>query len=365
MSAWILRSWWANPDSYDWLVRYLHSRGLQRFTRHVVLVTVASLAAVPIVLTLSPQSTTSVGARGVLVVVSLLCLALVALWARPRWPSKRQSQLFTVAAMVCLSAACLADAQPLAGLTGCASFAAVGGYIAFFHSARLMVLNLSTALLTIAVLSVRLAAEDTLLAACKFVVLVVAVVSIPFSLQTLLQFVGLDVLNADVDPLTGLLNRRGLERRMSEAFTAASRFGDRGITAVMIDLDNFKSINDSAGHAAGDAVLVGVGQTLLTAVRPSATVARVGGEEFLVIDDIDAGGVVAMAEQLRAAIAATSPAITASIGTAHAKSVDARTTDHATFVMFLVAEADRQMYIAKRGGGDRSSHAVVTLPPLA
>lgn len=70
MSAWILRSWWANPDSYDWLVRYLHSRGLQRFTRHVVLVTVASLAAVPIVLTLSPQSTTSVGARGVLVVVS-------------------------------------------------------------------------------------------------------------------------------------------------------------------------------------------------------------------------------------------------------------------------------------------------------
>lgn len=365
MNAWIVRSWWANPDSYDWLVSYLHSRGLQRVTRYVVLVTVGALATVPIVLVISPQATTSGAARAVLAVVTSVCAALVALWARPRWPSKRQSELFTIAAMVCVSAACLADAQPLAGLTGCASFAAVGGYIAFFHSARLMVLNLGIAVFTIVILSVRLAAEDTLLAACKFVVLVVAVVSIPISLQALLQFVGFDVLNADVDPLTGLLNRRGLERRMAETSTAVSRSADRGVTAVMIDLDNFKTINDSAGHAAGDAVLVKVGQALFAAVGSSAIVARVGGEEFLVIDEGDADGVVALAERIRAAVAGTAPTVTASIGTAHVNRVDAPTRQSPATVNFLVAEADRQMYIAKRSGGDRCSHTVMTLPPDA
>ncbi|MDG4667767.1 GGDEF domain-containing protein [Mycobacterium sp. 236(2023)] len=360
MNAWIVRSWWANPDSYDWLVSYLHSRGLQRVTRVVILVTVAALATVPAVLAVSPNSTTSVVARSALAAVAAVCGALVVLWMRRRWPSKRQSQFFTVAAMASVSAACLADAQPLAGLTGCASFAAVGGYIAFFHSARLMVLNLGTALITIAVLSVRLAAEDALLAACKSVVLVVAVASIPICLQALLQFVGFDVLNADVDPLTGLLNRRGLDRRMAETFTATSYLGDRGLTAVMVDLDNFKTINDSAGHAAGDAVLVNVGRALLGAVRPSAAVARVGGEEFLVIDDVDARGAEALAERIRAAI---SPTVTASIGTAHVNSAGAQTTESLTFVNFLVAVADRQMYRAKHGGGDRCCHVVLTEPP--
>jgi diguanylate cyclase (GGDEF)-like protein/PAS domain S-box-containing protein len=84
------------------------------------------------------------------------------------------------------------------------------------------------------------------------------------------------------DPLTGLPNRRLFEDRLEFALTGARRVHAR-VAIMLIDLDGFKSINDQFGHDAGDAVLRGVSERLTTTIRASDTVARTGGDEFVVI----------------------------------------------------------------------------------
>lgn len=80
------------------------------------------------------------------------------------------------------------------------------------------------------------------------------------------------------DPLTGLRNRRGLDRALARLAAAGQRFG-----LIHVDLDRFKHINDTLGHAAGDLVLVAVGARLRQVVRDDDSVARIGGDEFVVL----------------------------------------------------------------------------------
>jgi diguanylate cyclase (GGDEF)-like protein len=84
------------------------------------------------------------------------------------------------------------------------------------------------------------------------------------------------------DPLTGLLNRRGLQLELERALAAARRYDEQGVL-IYIDLDGFKPINDAYGHAAGDRVLARVGEILSENVRPTDRVARIGGDEFVVL----------------------------------------------------------------------------------
>ncbi len=87
---------------------------------------------------------------------------------------------------------------------------------------------------------------------------------------------------ACTDHLTGTYNRRGFEQEFTRALASATRYGETGIL-VFIDLDGFKPINDTYGHAAGDRVLSDVGRALLNNVRPQDLVARIGGDEFAVL----------------------------------------------------------------------------------
>ena len=84
------------------------------------------------------------------------------------------------------------------------------------------------------------------------------------------------------DPLTGLLNRLAYERRLREEWNRAARTG-MSVGVVVVDLDNFKRINDTLGHPAGDAVLRGVGYQLETSMRSYDVVARFGGDEFVAL----------------------------------------------------------------------------------
>lgn len=160
------------------------------------------------------------------------------------------------------------------------------------------------------------------------------------------------------DPLTGCANRRGLERWAAAHLADAARAGRPARVAVLaVDLDHFKRINDRHGHAAGDAALVACARRLQQGLRPHDLLARIGGEEFVVVlADLDAGGARAVAERLRHDLA-THPvpagaglpvpiAVTASIGVAAGV---ARTPDLAP----LVSRADDALYAAKRGGRDR------------
>ncbi len=105
------------------------------------------------------------------------------------------------------------------------------------------------------------------------------------------------------DPLTGVLNRRGLGDILSTTVTMNQRI-DLSVQVLLLDLDNFKQINDGHGHAAGDAILVTVAQKIQQTVRQTDHVARVGGDEFMVLllDSREAEAVM-VADKIRIAIA--------------------------------------------------------------
>lgn len=87
---------------------------------------------------------------------------------------------------------------------------------------------------------------------------------------------------AHVDELTGILNRRGFLRELSRAASYVQRYSIP-VTLVLLDLDGFKEINDRHGHPVGDAVLVQVARVMVSSVRGSDVVARIGGDEFALI----------------------------------------------------------------------------------
>src|SRR4051812_41258206 len=150
------------------------------------------------------------------------------------------------------------------------------------------------------------------------------------------------------DPLTGLANRSLLEERLRGVLARDSRTGDTsGI--LFLDLDGFKAVNDVHGHAVGDAVLRAVAGRLTATVRPSDTLARIGGDEFVVlVEGATTEGVAALADRLRAAV--TEPiavgTLTLNVGVSVGIAMSqAGGTESST----LLDRADRGMYAEKRG----------------
>jgi diguanylate cyclase (GGDEF)-like protein/PAS domain S-box-containing protein len=156
-----------------------------------------------------------------------------------------------------------------------------------------------------------------------------------------------------VDPLTGLFNRRHAAEAMQAELARADRTGTT-TGLVLLDLDRFKTVNDTHGHAAGDAVLVEVSRRIETAVRSYDTVARWGGEEFIVlVPDVDEQGVRRVAEGIRAEIAAAPITTAGGAITITASCGGAVVARGASTVEALTALADQALYAAKRRGRDR------------
>ena len=159
-----------------------------------------------------------------------------------------------------------------------------------------------------------------------------------------------------IDALTGLTNRRGFDEALERAMVRCGRTGE-ALTVMMIDIDYFKSLNDTFGHPGGDAALQTVGGLLARAiVRKDDTIARYGGEEFAaILIGSDLQGGLMVAERLRLALSkAAIPhpktgSVTFSIG------ITARAGAHIDGER-MVAEADAALYEAKR----RGRNAVVT-----
>lgn len=152
------------------------------------------------------------------------------------------------------------------------------------------------------------------------------------------------------DPLTGLYNRRYMEDALERFVSLGSRTG--GSTAViMLDLDNFKKLNDDHGHAKGDAVLRDVAAQIVGALRPSDVVCRYGGEELVaILPDCSLEDALEKAEILRERIESLSAshecAITASLGVATVPETSTSVTD-------ILPIADAALYAAKKAGKNR------------
>lgn len=163
---------------------------------------------------------------------------------------------------------------------------------------------------------------------------------------------------SQTDPLTGLANRRHFRAALAREIEVVIRSGNPALL-LMLDIDRFKSINDTHGHLAGDRVLQAVGRCLANCVRPQDTVARYGGEEFaIVLPDCQLNYGEAVAERIRQAVAAlsieTAPnvrlQVTLSIGGAFAL---AQTGQTRGTTEQWVERADTQLYQAKAQGRNR------------
>ncbi len=158
---------------------------------------------------------------------------------------------------------------------------------------------------------------------------------------------------ATTDELTGLFNRRQTMTKLKDAWELANRY-DQPLSCVSLDIDRFKSVNDTFGHAAGDVALKSTAQALSTATRTTDIVGRIGGEEFVVVapnTDLDNASI--LAERIRKHIEETvvrhdaiELAITVSLGVAGKQAVMENPE-------VLLNKADEALYKAKRTGRNR------------
>jgi diguanylate cyclase (GGDEF)-like protein len=168
---------------------------------------------------------------------------------------------------------------------------------------------------------------------------------------------------AATDALTGMANARAVQDTLKRMVAQAQRTG-QALTAVMVDLDHFKALNDVYGHERGNEALAAVGHILTTSVRTSDFAGRYGGEEFiLLLPDTDRDGGVVLAEKVRRTLAAlelaeVDRAITASFGVA-------TLPDDAVDAGTLVRAADRALYRAKANGRDRVAAAAAQIERVA
>lgn len=355
----VVRRWWRLPDHFDWLTGYLQSRGMMPAARLVLTAMVTSLALVPIMLVFTSFGpSTTVG-----VVVSVLAgiagMSTMGFYVR-RWPTRAQSLAVSFVAVCCVSAACLAQSDPLIGLIGCVGFVTPAGYVAFLHTSRYTGYIFAAAFAVAAFSAVRLAvAGQPIGAFAIFWLVMVLNAVVPFGIQTIVHALGADVLRSEWDPLTGLLTRRAFYRRLS-GVVSADGTPDRNLLVVVIDLDRFKLLNDTHGHAAGDRALIAVGRALSKYSDDGALVGRTGGEEFVVATVSSASNPAPLATRLCAAIARVPAPVTASVGTASAPLVRLRVTGWRAGIDETITAADTAMYEAKRAGGNQVRHGTIS-----
>lgn len=159
---------------------------------------------------------------------------------------------------------------------------------------------------------------------------------------------------AKLDPLTGMLNRRGLEQRVHSFVEEAGSL--RGSVMLLADIDHFKTLNDNYGHLLGDKVLRSVAQVICDSIKGRDIAARIGGEEFAVLlPETSVEGATILAKRICAATASRSirrngteqsiDRVTISIGVAAATEADSLET--------LIDRADKAMYAGKQAGRNR------------
>jgi diguanylate cyclase (GGDEF)-like protein len=357
-----LRRLWGQPSYYDWLSGYLRSHRVSGAIRVLMASMLASLAFCLVVLLAGPD-----GPRG-LIPVTMTWIALgggVAgslLWML-RWPTHGQSVAFLLTSNASVALACAAHPDPLASLNGCIAFAIFGGYIAFFHTFKYVLYNFAVAAGVGAFEALRLTSlGHPGLAGVDLWLALQVNIALPVAILILVRALSNDVVHADCDPLTGLLNRRGFQHRALGLLLARPAEAT-WLVAAVIDMDRFKSLNDKHGHAAGDRALLQVAAAL-QATCHTAVIARSGGEEFVIADiafSDDTGPW--LAQRICQAIAALSSSVTASVGTACAPLEGVREHHYQSVLDEVVHAADTAMYIAKRSGGNRTHHCHVNASP--
>ncbi len=319
-------------------------------------IVVGSAALIPIsaMVPSGHQSATSfvVGAVG-----TMLCAAMTWYWST-RWPTRRVSLYAALLGSACAAAWSVIQPSPAMAALACATLTVTGGYIAFLHSFRCVVVNAAFAAGAAVVAALRLGHDLGVASGLAgFWIMLLPNFALPLGVRCLSNAMTHFAIRSGEDPLTGLLNRRGFGEAVGGPLLDEVRTTPgTQLVVAMIDLDDFKRVNDTQGHAAGDRTLLTVARLLRSRLPTGAVLCRSGGEEFLVAAISPAHDAADLAAPLCQAIRAEC-GITASIGVAAAGPDDVHTAAPGAVLERLIEDADDAMYEAKRGGGNRLHRA--------
>lgn len=355
----LARDWWCEPVDYAAQVQYFAKRSMSEAIRTLIGFGTTFNGVISLAILMpfaaAPASAAVVGIFG------LLQIGWGVAWCVNPWPSRRTSLAFVISADIGIALAATVDASWLLGLFGFNAFTMISVYLMFFDGPKVLAGHLAWILLSATAFTVRAAAHanfDTPTFTASTLTAIAPVVATPLGIQFGIWALRTDANESVTDALTGLLNRRGLHLHIEEILrdtTSRTQF-----TVMVVDLDRFKHINDTFGHAIGDEVLVRCARRIKSAVRGSALVARIGGEEFVIVDRTDSHRRSRSdLDSVRSAVSAPADhPVTASVGvtTADAASFITSEATPATWIDTLIREADQAMFHAKRGGGNATVH---------
>ena len=344
----LLVQWWRQNDDYQWRIDFLLGCGMLPFLRVMIGGLGALMGLLAALSAIAPPVNDTPLIRIGWVVVSIGSLIWSARWLLP-WPSARASAALVVCVDVLMTLSTLLFGDPNLAMSGIPILLCAGGYVVFFHGPKLHLAHILWSVASVTGIAVWMVASTPdyglQVAISRAVIALAVTVCILPALQFGFWLLQGSSIQSLTDPLTELTNRRGLGAAVRQVNERAVRSAD--LCALLIDIDDFKMVNDNLGHAAGDEVLIRTARRIRESVGPDAVVVRWGGEEFLVVDRIPARRAEVLAERVRAAVSAPAePAVTVSVGVASTTRPDAALDG-------VISAADRAMYAAKARGGDQ------------
>ncbi|OBI94179.1 diguanylate cyclase [Mycobacterium sp. 1245805.9] len=357
----LVGEWWNSPVDYAAQVQYFAKRRMAEAIRVMIGVGNGLTVVNSLAILLPWAGPDRFVSRVIVALFALLVLSWAIRWCCRPWPSLPASRAFVISCDFGIAMLALYEPTWLSGLFGFNAFTELSVYLLFFDGPKFLALHTLLILASTAVFAMRAAAEahfNGVLFVVSILVATAPALAAPVGIQFGIRTLRNDANESVTDPLTGLLNRRGLHLHFAELLSDRP---SNGHLAVMVaDLDRFKDINDTFGHPIGDDVLIRTARQIESAVRGSALVARIGGEEFVVIDVTEPGHTQRTAEQVRCAIAAPADhaPVTGSIGVTHVDlgTFTAPETDPTALLDTLLSRADQAMLDAKRKGGNVTVH---------
>ncbi len=331
---------------------------LERRVARGIAVLVPSFGLIGVIVMLSSDGPVGPAAVAACTAVLLSTIPVGAWWWLRSVDASHMPGWFVIYADVGVSVMLLTfDDRDLA-LYGAALFAVIGTYIAYFS--RRNVLKFHTAfvnavILLLAVLAVVEQPDDPASIVARALVTVLVVNSV-LAFRAVIQR-QLDL--ANTDSLTGLLNRRGLELRLDRMMARLT--DEQSVALMVVDLDQFKRVNDTYGHAMGDRVLRRTARRLTTATGRRPCVARTGGEEFTIAVPVCEDSADHLADGIRESVhdSGDDVPVTVSIGVAVLDAARWRAAvssyGAAELVHNVLLDADTAMYESKHAGGNRTT----------
>ncbi len=351
-----MRAWWLAKEDYDSVITYLEQKQMRGLCRGFMVLFSSLLLLMPPI-----GQLTSVAGDTAFCIARMLCAAVGLFWT-VRWsfrrlPGQTASIVFVIMADAAIYASAALGDVAISQMFTLSPLVFISIYVAYLHGSRHIVAR--SAVLAIIVVTVAVFVADHVgvgYAVVKGAMVLGFVSVLPIAVSVIAWAMRHDAAASVFDELTGVLNRRGFFAESSKRIAEVDRATvDREIVVMVVDVDHFKRVNDVHGHGAGDEVLVRTAERIRAAVGPDAVVARLGGEEFAVVEVLPRGDAPYVAQRVRTAISAAGAhaTVTASIGVAaEPASLVGGSIAADDVLVELLERADRAMYSAKAAGRD-------------